>query len=151
MNTLYPCSDSVSITGVSDAWHHKALGKSAETVWKILLVNGECTPKQLAKFSGRGESTVRRVLDKLFIYGLSMPSGAGYWIAEPVDHDYLKEIASLYGTLGAGEMRKVRHNKERAVRANYLIRIQKENWFRQHEQENVIIDGCCSICTRNEK
>lgn len=146
MNTLLPCIDSVSITGVSDAWHHKALGKSAESIWKILLVKGERTPKQLAKLSGRGESTVRRILDKLFMHGLSVPSGAGHWMAEPADHDYLQEIAAEYGTYGARETRKVRHRKERAARSNYLIREHKEYWDRQHAKPNAIIDDRCSVC-----
>ena len=146
MGTVYPCSSSVPTTSPSDAWHQSALGKSAESAWSMLLIKGELTADQLAKYTGRHPRTIKRSLDKLWMNGLANPIGAGYWVAEPADYDYLQEIAIEYGTFGAGAQRKVRHHKERVVRANYLIRDQKENWFRRHAQDNAIIDDHCSIC-----
>lgn len=146
MNTLYPCSDNVSITSPSDAWHRNALGPSTKSVWNMLLVKGELTPNQLATRTGRCKRTIHRSLDKLWMHGLANPIGAGHWRAEPADHDYLQQIAAQYGTLGARDQRKARHNKERAVRVNYLIRDQKEYWFRRHAQDNAIVDEHCSIC-----
>ena len=151
MVTLYPCSSSVPISSPSDAWHHNALGKSAESVWNILLNKGELTPKNLAKITGHHSRTINRLLDRLWMHGLANPIGAGHWIAEPADGDYLQKIAAEYGTLGAVELRKVRHQKERAARANYLIRDQKEYWDRQHAQPNAIIDDHCSVCNIKQK
>lgn len=151
MRTLYPCSSSVPNTSPSDAWHFNALGKSSESVWKMLLSNGELTITQLSTSTGRHPRTIQRSVDKLWMHGLAKPIGAGYWMAEPADQDHLRVIAAKYGTLGAAEHRKARHNKERTVLANYLIRDQKENWFKRHAQDSIIVNDRCSICKIKQK
>jgi DeoR/GlpR family transcriptional regulator of sugar metabolism len=133
---------------VSDAWHHRALGKSAESVWKTLLAGGEMSIKELSDLTGRSNQTVSRVLDKLWMQGLVIPTGRGVWSAEPAGFENLQSIANFYQTIGASERRKAYHSQERALRASRIIREQKLRWEIKRNQEmfppkNMIIDSSC--------
>lgn len=131
-NTLYPCSSSVPMMHPSDIWHQRALGKSAESVWKCLLANGSMTTKELTEQTGRHISTVRRALNKLWMYGLASPDGGGLWVAEPAGFDYLQGVAEELGTKGAAIKRRAKHDQERAIWASRQMLRQKEQWERMH-------------------
>jgi hypothetical protein len=131
---------------LSDAWHHRALGKSGETVWKCLLANGALKTKEIAEQTGRHVNTVRNALNKLWMYGLAAPDGGGLWVAEPAGIDYLQEVAEELGTKGAAEKRRVKHEQERAIWASQQMLRQKEQWERRHERGELTADGQCALC-----
>ena len=131
---------------LSDAWHHRALGKSAESVWIILLANGSMTAKEVAEQTGRHVNTVQRALNKLWMYGLAIPDGGGMWVAEPAGEDYLQDVAEEMGTKGKAEQRKIKHSQERSIWATQQLLRQKEQWVSRHERRDVTIDGLCAVC-----
>ena len=151
MTPLIPCISSGVMKAASDVWHERALGRSAESIWRTLLAKGELTPGNLADYTGRGVRTVQRALDKLSMYGLVTPVGGGYWSAEPVSTEDLVEIAGLYGTLGKGDQRIMRFKKERASRASELMHKTKINWHQKHQNIRLTRDGFCAVCVNHKE
>jgi DNA-binding IclR family transcriptional regulator len=99
------------------------------------------TAKEIAGQTGRHVSTVRRALNKLWMYGLAAPDGGGLWIAEPAGIDYLQDVAEELGTKGAAEKRRAKHNQEREIWASLQMLRQKERWERRHERREVTTNG----------
>ena len=111
-----------------DAFRHGGgLGKSALEVYEKLLIKSE-TVKDLADMTGRHPKTVGRVLkqmsEKLIDIRtggiVSMVQNTGKkWKAIEVDLD---QIAAIVGTAGTLEAQKKKHNQERELHRQRLLR-----------------------------
>jgi predicted transcriptional regulator len=97
-----------------DAWQPGALGKSALAVWGALRDSPGQATAQLVAGTGRGRSTVKRVLNLLTLHGL-VTSKDRQHEAIDVTREVLDKIASLLRTAGTAARRKAQHSQERAL------------------------------------
>jgi hypothetical protein len=130
----------------SDIWHRDALGKSTESVWKVLLAGGAMKVNDISKRTGRVPKTVRRALDKLWMYGLATPIGDGYWTAEPADDLSLKNISEELGTLGLADRKKAMHEHERSNWVSTQLMRQKVSWENKHRDFPIDSERICKVC-----
>ncbi len=124
-------ADSVVISAIQeDAFHNRGLGKSACTIWRLLLSeNRALTGKEIIQATGRVYSTVKQNLVKLEAVGLAWQENDGSpsrWCGVPADHEQLHELAVKLGTQGKAAVRKARHVEERQKRASVMLIKQKE-------------------------
>ena len=132
MNTLYPCIVNVLINTPSDAWHRNALGLTGKSIWCLLLTNEPMTPRKIIDRTGRCRSAVYKSINKLVTHRLVEALGYGFYSGVCVDHEYLQTIAAKYGVEGAGEKRRLKHQKERESFISVKIMRQKWYWNKRH-------------------
>jgi hypothetical protein len=128
MNTLIPCSDSVINSLYSDLWHFRALGKTAESVWKILIAKDETSIEYVQLQTGRSRRSINLALNKLWKTGMAYPLGKNYWVGVPIDEEDLVRITKYFGTFGERQKMILRHQQERSHYAASIILSQKRRW-----------------------
>lgn len=120
----------------ADVFRRDALGKTAETIWRVMLPpNTPARKAEIARRAGCDRSTVTRVLspDGLPKWGLASEIKPGLWIGNPADERYLGEVAVKSGTAGRAAARKMKHATERTTFVTGQILKAKQRWDRAHE------------------
>jgi rubrerythrin len=125
--------DSVTILSKTDAVEQQALGKTAHTLYMVLMGLKQPYPvKRLAESAKLSARQVYRALERLKKYGLVNKVGGGY-VAIALNRQQLDEqVAKPAGTLGRGDERRQLHQRERGTIA--AGRLYKARWPSGYEQ-----------------
>ena len=122
--TYNSVGDSVCTSCTShDAWHTRALGKSAYDCWSALLLNQGSSVTQLGARTGRTRPTITKALALLEKYGLAQ-AAEGRWTAVVLTDVAMDAIAYDCNCLGKLSSRKASHTSERQRRATAIIEAQ---------------------------
>ena len=132
--TYTNCIDSVVSNVIeNDAFHVKALGKSACMIWRLLLSERKAmTVAEIAKATGRVVSTITVNLTKLETAGMARPVDAtrpARWVGIDVEAERLHQIAGQMGTEGKGTRRKAVHLEERQKHVSAILIGQKRRFL----------------------
>ena len=131
-------TSSVVTTAIqNDAFHLRGLGKSAYSVWQLLITCGSPrTIKDIADATGRSASTVSVNLAKLEKHRLAKKTDQTTpirWEGCDATRDRLQEIAVLLGTSGRAAKRQEQHLEERQRRVSHVLMRQKRVVFRERK------------------
>ena len=110
-----------------DAFHLKALGKSALVIWLALLARQDMTQEEIVAATGKARSTVLSALHRLAGAGLTKGL-VGRWEGIPASDPILNAIAETYGTYGCAAARAAHHRKERERRVTDVLLKQRQQW-----------------------
>jgi predicted transcriptional regulator len=103
-----------------DAFHTRALGKTALMLCDLLRAHGLLTVRDISLLSGKHPSTIRRSLRRLWEHGIANCDKRGWWALEVNDENY-QNVALSHGTLGAGEERRRKHEEQRKAYAGRIL------------------------------